>query len=197
MRSLFVLAALCLCVSAQEFRATLAGRITDAAGAAVADAKVEVRDAGTGAVVNTISGSDGSYSVSYLTPGNYVITVEKPGFRKSIRDGVKLEVAEHATVDIQLAIGEVSQSVTVTADSAILETESADRGLTVESNRVLNTPLAGTQSLRPGLGGARRHRERRRAAPAPLRYCRLVQHHRERRAPQHERSAGGRRHQPL
>jgi hypothetical protein len=143
MRSLLVVCLFCLSASAQEFRATVSGRITDAAGGAVADAKVEVRDTGTGALANTVSSSDGSYLVSFLTPGNYVITVEKPGFRKSIRDGVKLEVAEHATVDIQLAVGEVSQSVTVTENSAILETESADRGMTVESNRVLNTPLPG------------------------------------------------------
>src|SRR5579859_5823454 len=143
MRSFFVVFLVCLSLSAQEFRATLSGRVTDPAGGAVSDAKVQIRDAGTGAVSNTVSGSDGSYSVSYLTPGNYVITVEKPGFRKSIREGVKLEVAEHATVDIQLAVGEVSQSVTVTENSAILETESADRGMTIESNRVLNTPLPG------------------------------------------------------
>ena len=143
MRSFLFAFLFCLSVSAQEFRATVSGRITDAAGGAVADAKVEVRDTGTGALANTVSNSDGTYSASYLTPGSYIITVEKPGFRKSIREGVKLEVAEHATVDIQLAIGEVSQSVTVTENSAILETETADRGMTIESNRVLNTPLPG------------------------------------------------------
>src|SRR5260370_11449365 len=125
MRSLLVVLVFCLSISAQEFRATVAGRITDSVGGAVSDAKVEVRDTGTSAIANTVSSSDGSYSVSYLTPGAYVITVEKPGFRKSIREGVKLEVAEHATVDIQLAVGEVSQSVTVTENSAILETETA------------------------------------------------------------------------
>jgi hypothetical protein len=134
---------LSLCLGAQEFRATVAGRITDAVGAAVAGARLEARDANTGAVANTLSAEDGSYQIAFLTPGSYVITVEKPGFKKSIRDGVKLEVAARATVDIQLALGEVSQSVTVTADSSVLETESADRGLTVESNRVLNTPLQG------------------------------------------------------
>jgi hypothetical protein len=134
---------LSLSAFAQEFRATLSGRITDSAGAAVAGAKIEARDANTGALAATTSADDGSYQMAFLTPGSYVITLEKPGFKKYIREGVKLEVAERATVDIQLALGEVTQSVTVTADSAILETESADRGLTVETNRVLETPLQG------------------------------------------------------
>jgi hypothetical protein len=143
MRFISFALALSVCAFAQEFRATLAGRITDSAGAAVSDAKIEVRNADNGETSAATSGSDGNYQVSFLLPGNYVITVEKPGFKKAIREGVKLEVAERAVVDIPLAIGEVSQSVTVTANAAALETESADRGLTVESNRVLNTPLQG------------------------------------------------------
>lgn len=127
----------------QEFRATLAGRITDSAGSAVAGAKIEIKNAGNGELFTTTSGDDGAYQVAFLTPGDYVVTVEKPGFKKSIREGVRLEVAARGVVDVQLALGEVSQSVTVSAGAALLETESADRGLTIESNRVLNTPLQG------------------------------------------------------
>ncbi len=90
-----------------------------------------------------MSGENGNYQVSFLTPGNYVVSVEKPGFKKSIREGIRLEVAERGVVDIQLALGDVSQSVTVTAGAEVLETESADRGLTIEANRVLNVPLMG------------------------------------------------------
>lgn len=141
----FYLLALAICVTAyaQEFRATLAGRIVDPAGAAVADAKIEVKNADTGQVSTTTSGDDGSYTVAFLTPGNYVVTVEKSGFNKVVREGVHLDVAQRAVVDIQLALGEVSQSVTVSAGAELLETESADRGLVIETNRVLNTPLQG------------------------------------------------------
>ncbi len=134
---------LCCCALAQEFRATLAGRVTDSTGAPVIDASIEVRNADTGEVSNTKSGEDGNYQVSFLTPGNYVVTVEKPGFKKETRQGVRLEVAERAVVDIALAPGQVNESVTVTAGAEILETETADRGMTIESNRVLAAPLQG------------------------------------------------------
>ena len=89
------------------------------------------------------SGDDGIYQVSFLTPGKYLVTAEKAGFKKAIREGVTLEVAEHGVLDIQLTVGEVTQSVTVAADTATLETTSADRGLTIESGRVLDAPLQG------------------------------------------------------
>jgi hypothetical protein len=129
--------------SAQEFRATLAGRITDPAGSGVAGASVGIKNAGTAEIATTTSNDDGNYQVSFLTPGDYVITIEKAGFKKSVREGVHLDVAQRGVVDVQLVLGDVTQSVTVSAGAEILETESADRGLTIESARVLETPLQG------------------------------------------------------
>jgi len=167
MRKLALALALSLCGYAQEFRATLSGHITDAGGSAVAGAKVDIRNSDTGEVSSTVSSDEGVYQVSFLTPGNYVVTAEKPGFKKAVRDGVRLEVAQRAVVDVRLELGEVTQSVTVSAGAALLETESADRGTTIESRRVLEVPLmgrnpfseawsapgviqtAGTQRLRP------------------------------------------------
>jgi hypothetical protein len=130
-------------VSAQEFRATLSGHITDPSGSAVAGAKIEIKSAGTGAVVNVNSEEDGSYLVPLINPGEYVITVEKSGFRRVVRNGITLKVSERAVVDIPLSLGEVTQSVSVTADVALVQTESADRGLSIENNRVEKTPLQG------------------------------------------------------
>jgi hypothetical protein len=141
---LFVIAFVCsLVLQAQEFRATLTGRVTDPAGGGVAGADITVRETATAQVTATKSGDDGVYQVAFLTPGKYVVTVEKAGFKKAIREGVTLEVAERAVADIQLTVGEVSQSVTVSGDTEALETQSADRGLTIESSRVLDAPLFG------------------------------------------------------
>lgn len=115
---------------AQEFRAMLAGRVVDTTGATVAGARIEVRNADTAQSSATLSGDDGSYQVSFLTPGNYVIAVEKPGFKRAVRAGVTLQVARRAVVDFQLALGDVTQSVTVTGGSEVIKTQSADRGLT-------------------------------------------------------------------
>ena len=128
---------------AQEFRASLSGRVADPSGAGISSAKIEVVSVETHAASNVVSAEDGSYQVPFLNPGLYTITVEKTGFHRVVREGVNLGVSEKAVVDIQLTLGALSQSVSVTGDAALVETESADRGLTIENNRVENTPLAG------------------------------------------------------
>jgi hypothetical protein len=127
----------------QEFRATLTGRITDPAGSPIAAADVALRNIETGEITNTKSGEDGDYQVSFLTPGNYSVTVEKAGFKKTIRAGLTLSVAERGVVNVELAVGDVNQSVTVAANSQALQTETADRGLNIDSGLVLDVPLMG------------------------------------------------------
>jgi hypothetical protein len=140
---LVVALTLSMCLYAQEFRATLAGRISDTTGAAITGATVEIKNVDTGEMSTATSDNDGIYQAAFLLPGNYTVTAEKPGFKKIIRDGLQLQVAGHGVVDLQLALGDVSQSVTVSGGAQLLETESADRGLVVESKRVLDTPLQG------------------------------------------------------
>jgi hypothetical protein len=130
-------------VYGQEFRASLSGRVADPSGAGIAGAKIDVVSVDTRLVSNVVSAEDGSYQVPFLNPGMYTVIVEKTGFHRVVREGVNLEVSEKAVVDIQLTLGEVSQSINVRADAALVETESADRGLTIENNRVENTPLSG------------------------------------------------------
>ena len=143
MRLFIAAITLSVCGFAQEFRATISGRVTDAAGAAVANARVEIKSRDTGELSMTLTSEEGTYQVSFLIPGNYVVTVEKPGFKKTVREGVRLEIAQHGVLDLELALGEVTQSVTVSENLRALETESADRGATFESRRVLEVPLMG------------------------------------------------------
>ena len=143
MRLLIAAVTLSVCGFAQEFRATISGRVTDAAGAVVAEARVEVRNRDTGDVSSTVTSEEGVYQVFFLIPGNYVVTVEKAGFKRTVRDGVRLEIAQRGVLDFELAVGDVTQSVSVIANVQALETESADRGATFESRRVLEVPLMG------------------------------------------------------
>src|SRR5581483_3132059 len=100
-RAILAVLVLCgaVCASGQEFRATLEGLVTDTSGAAVSGARVVATNVGNNVPAETVSDSDGHYVISYLTPGTYVVTVEKPGFQKIVRQGVNLNVAEHATID--------------------------------------------------------------------------------------------------
>jgi hypothetical protein len=137
----FLLAAAAL--RAQEFRASLTGRVADSSGTAVAAAKVTVKSPATGFTATTTSTDDGTYRFADLTPGDYVLTVEKSGFQTLVREGIQLQVAARATADLTLSLGEVTQSITVTAGVEALETETAARGLTVSSQSVLSVPLMG------------------------------------------------------
>jgi hypothetical protein len=80
----------------QEFRATITGRVTDASGSAVAGAKAEVKGIATGTVQSTRTGDDGAYQAPFLNPGEYVVTVEKTGFRRAVREGIRLQAADRA-----------------------------------------------------------------------------------------------------
>src|SRR5262245_25969014 len=128
---------------AQEFRATISGQVTDASGAVMPGATISARSIATNAIYRTESGADGEYALRNLDPGSYVITVEKTGFRKLVREGVVLQVSDHATLNLAMQTGDVTESITVKEDIAQLQTETAVRGLVIDRTRVLNTPLQG------------------------------------------------------
>jgi hypothetical protein len=128
---------------AQEFRASVTGRVTDPGGASVAGVAISLRAVSTGVVTPATSDEEGRYQVLFLNPGEYVLTAEKQGFQRSVQQGLTLQVAERATLDLRLQVGEVTQSMTVEANAGVVEVESADRGMTVDSRRVEATPLQG------------------------------------------------------
>lgn len=128
---------------AQEFRASVAGQVTDASGAVLPDATVTARNVATNATYRTTSGADGEYALRSLDPGSYVFTVEKTGFRKLVREGIVLQVGAQAALNLQLPTGELSESVTIREDIAQLQTDTAVRGIVIDQTRVLNTPLQG------------------------------------------------------
>src|SRR5437660_7688874 len=84
-----------LCARGQEFRATLNGRVTDPSKAAVPNATVIVRNPETNEAVTVTTRSEGTYSVPFLKPGIYSITVEAPGFKKYVRDRQELQVSQN------------------------------------------------------------------------------------------------------
>ncbi len=126
---------------AQEFRATITGRIVDASDAAVPGAKVAVRNVETNEVTSAATDTNGNYTAPFLRPGQYSITVEASGFNKVTRSGLVLNVGQAATVNIKLEVGAVVQEVTVTAATPLLELSKADRGGVIDRQRVHELPL--------------------------------------------------------
>lgn len=141
--SILVLAALILpgLLLAQEFRATISGHVFDASRAAVPNAKVQAVNVATNETTTATTDTSGAYTIPILRPGNYTVTATASGFKQYVRENIVLEVAKVAGIDITLEIGAVTERVEVTAQAALLETQSASRGGVVNETQVAEMPL--------------------------------------------------------
>jgi len=128
---------------AQEFRASITGEITDQSGAAVGQARVVVTSVERNTATPTESNAAGLYNVQFLPPGPYTVTVEKEGFKKFLREGITLSSADRLRLDIRLELGAVADSVTVTGEASVLQTESASRSATIENRAIEDVPTNG------------------------------------------------------
>ena len=148
LRSLVVLCSLgAALLSAQEFRGSFSGTVTDAQGAAIAKVKVVATEISTGSRSDTLSETTGVYNIPFLKPGEYEITAESPGFKKFVRRGLMLDTGERPVIDIRLEVGEIGQSVTVTADVPLIEASNAATGQVVTSEEVDSLGINGRTPL--------------------------------------------------
>lgn len=121
------------------------GTVTDASGAVVPNAVIEVKNLSTGALRHVTTNDIGSYTVTQLPPGHYSISVSRTGFAGAVRPDVELLVNQDLGVDFALSVGEVSQRVEVTAAPSALKTTSATVGQVIGSKPVVDLPLNGRQ----------------------------------------------------
>ncbi len=126
---------------AQAVTGSLLGTITDASGASVPNAKVTITEVNTGISRNMQTNESGNYMFPALEPGVYRVSVEQPGFRTAVKDGVTVLVNTTVRADLVLQPGQLSESVTVTAEVPILQTDRADTGRKIESVQLVNMPL--------------------------------------------------------
>src|SRR5690349_4637644 len=126
---------------AQTDRGTIRGTVEDTSGAAVAGAEVVATNIETGVQTTTHSTESGNYNLPNLPPGNYNVTAEKPGFKKLVRTAVRVDVAGMIGLDLQLAVGEVTESVTIEASAPQLRTESSSVSTAVNPKTFIDLPL--------------------------------------------------------
>ncbi len=140
----FFLCAAFLAASAHaQFKASIQGTVMDPQGNAVAGAKVTITNQDTGIVHDTVTSAEGFYRVSELPPGKYTVTIEAAGFKTSTTKDVAVEAEQPRGFDVTLAVGNVQESVTVTASSGELETENANVNTTIGTQEVLTLPQFG------------------------------------------------------
>nr|WP_158794921.1 TonB-dependent receptor [Granulicella sp. L60] len=131
----------------QGITGSITGTVTDASGASVAGATVMVRQIDTNAIHTVVSSDVGSYTVPQLPPGGYSVRVDKPGFEAFQKDNFTLAIDQVAKIDAQLTIGSDQQTVNVTGEDPVIQTETSSVGLVVDSATIQNTPLNGHVSI--------------------------------------------------
>jgi Carboxypeptidase regulatory-like domain/TonB-dependent Receptor Plug Domain len=127
--------------AAQEFRATIKGQVVDSSGAALPGATITVQNIETNVLATATSNEEGNFTIPFLRPGPYTLTVELPGFQKYVRTGLQLALRETAVIDVSLPLGGLVEEIMVTAESPLLETSNADRGTVIDNHRIAELPL--------------------------------------------------------
>lgn len=125
----------------QEFRGSIGGRVTDSSGAGVHGARVSAVNTATNVSTNTTADDAGNYTLLYLAPGQYVISVEMNGFKRLERRGVEVQIGDRLTLDLPLEVGTVLQEVLVTAQAPLLQTSEASAGQVIDQRRIEDLPL--------------------------------------------------------
>ena len=125
----------------QAFTGTITGLVQDPNSAAIPGVDVRIRNEATNDVRNAKSGGDGAFIFSQIPPGKYEISAETQGFRRSVQTGVELRVNQTLEVNLAMQLGEVSQTVEVSANVSMLDTQSANRAVTLDQQTVLDLPV--------------------------------------------------------
>lgn len=142
---------------AQAVTATLVGTVTDSSGAYVAKASVQMTNQQTNAVLAATTNDSGNYEFTFVPPGQYTVKVSMAGFQTQSIKGVSLAVNATARKDVILQAGSVTQSIQVTDEAPLLQTDRADVTAQIEPKQVSDLPLASNrnfqslQSLVPGV----------------------------------------------
>lgn len=140
-----VIVGLCLSLAtpimAQRDMGSVLGTVSDASGAVVAGAKVVITEDATQQSVTLTTDNNGNYIRPLLKPGLYTVEVEMAGFKKAVQKNVNINSGDRIQVNLILEVGEVTQSVEITAAPPALQTESTELGGTLQSKQVVELPL--------------------------------------------------------
>jgi hypothetical protein len=128
-------------VFGQAFTGTISGTVLDPGNAAVAGASVQARNEATSDVRLAKTNAEGVYVLSQLPPGSYEVSAEVQGFKKSVRAGVAVGVNQTVELNLQVQIGDVTQTVQVSESVTLLDTQSANRSVTLTQQAVLDLPV--------------------------------------------------------
>jgi hypothetical protein len=154
-----LLGALLVCTSgafAQQGTTEIRGKVVDTSNAAVPGASVVVRNEETGMFRETVSAADGTYFVGGIVPGPYEVTAELQGFKKLGMKNIRLEIGKTTTLDLQLAVGGLEETVSVSAESPLVDVTTKEVGGNITGRELVELPsinrnFIGFIGLLPGI----------------------------------------------
>ena len=129
--------------AAQSVSGTILGTVTDSSGATVPGAKVTIVNEGTGLTRVLTADSNGEYTAPALPTGHYTITSEMTGFKTVALSNVEVGVDQRVRINIKHEVGAMNESISVTADTPLIQTSSSELGTTVGSTQIEALPLNG------------------------------------------------------
>jgi hypothetical protein len=129
--------------SAQTIRGTITGTVTDETGGMVPHVTVAVTNAATGFGATALTNLQGSYTIPLLPPGRYQAAVEHQGFKKYLRSGITVQIAQTTRLDIALQVGAMSEEVQVVGEAPLVRSTTAELGQVLEMKQIQALPLNG------------------------------------------------------
>jgi len=142
-------------LSAQTGNGTVTGVVTDATGAVIANAPIELKNTETGVIFRATSTDTGNFTITQVPIGSYEIAATVQGFKKYTRQNLTMSAAQVMRLDIPLEIGASTESVTVSAESSLLQTETGDMAHNITFAQLQSLPLLGTGNANSGSSGLR------------------------------------------
>jgi hypothetical protein len=134
-------------VLAQDTRGIISGAVTDPQGASVTGATVTVTNTGTTTATRLITNEKGYYEAPLLLPGIYSVSLEAKGFKKAVQSRVTLGLGEQIRINVQLEVGGVTESVTISAEAPMLDTSTVHTGRSITNREVMDLPVIGNNIM--------------------------------------------------
>lgn len=130
-------------LAAQTVTATLVGTVRDGSAAAIPNAAIQVTETATNLVTSSVTNDSGDYVLAQLRPGVYQVAAEAMGFKRTVVQEVALLVNQTARLDLTLKVGEVTEAVEVTANAAVVASETSSIAQAIDTHQMANLPLKG------------------------------------------------------
>ena len=127
---------------AQDFRGAITGRISDTSGGRLPGVTVTAINTATNVTSTATTNAEGDFTIPFLNPGTYRLTAELSGFKKLVREGLDVRIGDRLGVDLTMDVGRMEETVSVTAESPLLQTTTGSTGQVIDEKRIAMMPLS-------------------------------------------------------